>query len=377
MNIHQATQAELVSLISSDAPFPRKAVACERLAVIGDKDSVQALAGLLGDEKLSDFARIALQALPFPEAGRALREALSTTKGPALAGVVNSLACRQDIEAVPAILALAKQPESGALPALARLATPDALAAICDALKQTSGVKDHPVWQAVLEAAARQIAGSHKPKAAELLTSLLAAKPPMPIASAANQLLERAKAVTLFDGKSLDGWEGSADWFRVSHGAITAGSLEKPVPQNEFLTTTREFGDFELRLNVRLRHKFTNGGVQFRSQRVPNIRGMSGYQADAAVGYWGGIYDEGRRASFLGVRTVPEKIAAMVNPLGWNAYRIRCEGSHVRLWLNGILTSDFTETDAAIPSRGFIAVQLHAGNPTEVDYKDIELTELG
>lgn len=376
MNIDQANQAELLALLSADASFPDKARACERLVLIGDKDCVPALAGLLGDGKLADFARIALQALPFPEAGDALRQALATTTGNTLAGVVDSLACRGDARSVTALSALTGQPESGALSALAKIATPESIAVITAAITTAAGSKSHPAWQAALEGAAELVRQERKPEATRLLDSLVAANPPAAIAGAVARLKERASAIRLFDGKSFEGWEGDLQWFRITDGAIVAGDLTKPIPQNEFLATTREFADFELRVQVRLRHRTTNGGIQFRSHRVPNSREMAGYQADAADGYWGGIYDESRRGTFLGTRTDPAKVSAMVNPLGWNTYRIRCEGPRVRLWLNGILTSDFTETDPSVPKKGFIAVQVHAGQATEIEYKHIEITEL-
>lgn len=375
MNFDQANQAELISVLSTDAPFSDKARACQRLALIGDKNAVDPLAGLLGDEKLADFARIALQAFPFPEAGDALRKALASANGTTLAGVIDSLACREDARSVTGLSALIGQPESGALSALAKIATPEAVAAIKTALKQDTDAKPPSAQQAALEAAAELLKRDRKVEAARLLEALLAAKPPQHIADAANKLAEYAKSVRLFDGKTFEGWEGDLEWFRIVDAVIVAGDLTKPIPRNEFLATTREFGDFELRLKVRLRHRGTNGGIQFRSHRVPNSREMAGYQADAAAGYWGGIYDESRRATFLGTRADSAKIAAMVNPLGWNEYRIRCEGNRIRLWLNGILTSDFIETDASIPTKGFIAVQVHAGNPSEVDYKDVEITE--
>lgn len=376
MNIDQANQAELLALLCSGASFPEKARACQRLMLIGDKDSVPILAGLLGDGKLADFARVALQAFPFPEAANALRKALATTDGSILAGVIDSLACRRDELSVTALWALTGQADSGALSALAKIATPEAVAVIVEAMKSAKGSKDDRVLQAALDAAAGLMRRDRKAEAAQVLDALFAGKPPQSIAEAAVRLKERATAIRLFNGKTMDGWEGNLDWFRIIDGVIVAGNLSKPIPQNEFLATTREFSNFELRLQVRLRHRTTNGGIQFRSHRVPNSREMAGYQADAAAGYWGGIYDESRRATFLGTRTDPAKVAAMVNPLGWNSYRIRCEGTRVRLWLNGILTSDFIETDASIPTNGFIALQIHSGQATEVDYKDIEITEL-
>ena len=74
--------------------------------------------------------------------------------------------------------------------------------------------------------------------------------------------------VALFDGKTFAGWEGNTDsvW-RIEDGALTAGSLEKKQEKNDFLATTKEYGDFELTLKWRLEgtEGFVNGGVQIRS----------------------------------------------------------------------------------------------------------------
>ena len=80
---------------------------------------------------------------------------------------------------------------------------------------------------------------------------------------------------------------------------------------------------------------------------LPNSREMAGYQADMAAEYWGGLYDESRRDKFLG-KPDPAAVAKVLKPADWNDYVIRCEGPRIRLWLNGLLTVDFTETDPAM-----------------------------
>lgn len=186
--------------------------------------------------------------------------------------------------------------------------------------------------------------------------------------------------IALFNGHNLDGWQGDAAVFRVQDGAIVAGSMDHPIAQNEFLCTTKEYENFELRLKFKLLGgQKSNGGVQFRSQRMakdsdkPNE--MIGYQADIAEGYWGCLYDESRRKRILAGPSEAER-KAMVKPDEWNDYRIVCEGRRIRLWLNGRQTVDYTEKDASIPQKGLIAVQIHGGPPAEAWYKDIEIRVL-
>ena len=79
----------------------------------------------------------------------------------------------------------------------------------------------------------------------------------------------------MFNGKDLTGWEGETQkTWRVEDGPIVGGSLDAAVPCNEFLCTTKSFGDFELKLKFKSLgdRKQANAGVQFRTQRIPNER---------------------------------------------------------------------------------------------------------
>ena len=181
----------------------------------------------------------------------------------------------------------------------------------------------------------------------------------------------------LFNGTTLDGWEGNEACFRVEDGAIVGGSLEEGLKQNQFLATTGEFGDFELSLKFKITGdpKNANAGVQIRSQRIPNHHEMIGYQADIGQHYWGALYDESRRNKILAQPDDATRARA-VKQGDWNEYRIRCEGKRIQLWLNGIQTVDYTESDETLVQRGRIALQVHSGPPMVARYKDIDLQEL-
>lgn len=183
----------------------------------------------------------------------------------------------------------------------------------------------------------------------------------------------------LFDGKSLKGWEGDKELFRVEDGAIVAGTLERDIPHNDFLCTEKEYGDFELRLSVKLLGEGDNAGVQVRSRRVPDDHEVSGYQADAGSAWdrpiWGALYDEARRNRIL-ADPGEEVLKELVKPNEWNEMRVRCEGPRIQIWLNGKQTVDYTEEDADIPTSGIIGVQIHGGPPAEAWYKDIQIREL-
>ncbi len=186
------------------------------------------------------------------------------------------------------------------------------------------------------------------------------------------------KPVTLFDGKTFAGWEGDTDkTWKIEDGALVGGSLEVAVPRNEFLSTKKSYGDFELKVKFKLLgdKAKANAGVQFRTKRIPNHHEVSGYQADMGQNYWGALYDESRRKKIL-AQPAPATIEKVVKFEDWNEYTIRCEGPRVRLWLNGTLTVDYTEADDKIERDGIIAVQVHGGGKTKAYYKDITIEEL-
>lgn len=198
------------------------------------------------------------------------------------------------------------------------------------------------------------------------------------IVSALLLACSHAAPVPLFDGKTFAGWEGdTTKTWRIEDGAIVGGSLTEKVPHNEFLATTKQFGNFELRLKFKLTGTDgqINAGVQIRSQRIANHFEMIGYQADLGEGYYGSLYDESRRKKILAAAD-KEAVAKVLKLGDWNDYRIRCEGRRVQLWINGVQTVDYTEPDEAIEQTGYIAVQIHGGGKAVASYKDILIEEL-
>ena len=184
-----------------------------------------------------------------------------------------------------------------------------------------------------------------------------------------------APAVPLFDGKTLEGWEGGSGCFRVQDGAIVGGQLGEPISVSDYLCTTRAFGDFELTAEVRTLGPRTNGGIQFRGARIPNSHAMTGFQADVCDNaYWGCLYDCARNGF---AARVPQKELSRILRVGdWNEYRVRAVGNRIRIWLNGYRTVDWTETDPKIPTKGVFGLQTHQGPPGEGWYRNIMVREL-
>lgn len=188
----------------------------------------------------------------------------------------------------------------------------------------------------------------------------------------------RAASVSLFDGKTLDGWTYNDKIWRLEDGLITGGSLAERVPRNEFIATKKSFHNFDLRLKLKLTgtEGFVNSGVQVRSVRVPNNSEMSGYQVDYGKGWYGKIYDETRRNKVIAEAPDLKAAVAAIKEGDWNEYRIVAEGPRIRSWINGVPALDYTEADPNIAQDGLIGIQVHGGGKALVHAKDITIEEL-
>ena len=177
--------------------------------------------------------------------------------------------------------------------------------------------------------------------------------------------------VSLFNGRDLGQWDGDPRLWSVVDKLLTGSSEGVPLEKNSFLIYRgREYQNFELRLDIRLRNH--NSGIQFRSQASEGWV-VKGLQADAAEGnWWGSIYDEGGTRGVI-VNGWKGKAEKIVKPGDWNEYSILCQGGKVRLRINGIVTAELENEPA---NRGVIALQLHAGPPMKVEFRNIRIREL-
>jgi hypothetical protein len=174
----------------------------------------------------------------------------------------------------------------------------------------------------------------------------------------------------LFDGKTLDGWDGDPRLWKVRDGMIIGNTDGVQLERNTFLITKRTFRDFILRTEVKLRNH--NSGIQFRSEAFPGwvVRGL---QADMAENnWWGGIYDEGGKRGVL-VNGWKGKAETVVKPKDWNTYEVSCIGDLIQLRVNGLLTAELHDSTRM---EGVIALQLHRGPGMEVAFRNIRIKEL-
>lgn len=200
---------------------------------------------------------------------------------------------------------------------------------------------------------------------------------------------------SIFDGKSMDGWEGAKGYWSVEDGALTGQfTADNNLPNNTFLIWRGgKVADFHLKLKFRMTEG--NSGIQYRSQEHDNFV-VGGYQADADFGkQWVGIlYDErGRgilatRMQSVTIQADGEKVVEELdgdpkvflekyNPSEWNTYEIIAKGNHLEHIVNGITTVKVVDQQTeASESEGVLAFQLHTGPPMKVQYKDIQLKSL-
>ena len=208
--------------------------------------------------------------------------------------------------------------------------------------------------------------------------------------------------ISLFDGKTLDGWEGLDGFWSVKDGAIT-GEEDKhhPAPQTFLVYKPRHFADFELRFKYKFATPDGNSGVQFRSKMlIPKQLRVGGYQADmdGKRGYDGSVYDEAGVAggrgtmSQRGERTVwaadgnkhvtklPESGPELKNAIhvnDWNDVVLTAQGPHITYTINGHLMTDLTDDSPKALHDGILALQLHQGFVMTIQFKDIRIKPLG
>ncbi len=184
--IATADETSALATLASDAGTEKKVQACNELAVIGTPKAIPALAGLLADEKLNDYARSALEVMKDPAATKALLDALPKLKDDRLAGAITSLGYRGDASAVPALQKLAA-PESGvceqALSALAMIGSDDAVKTILSVLKDGQAKCKVCAADAALLAADRMKKAGKSPAA--IKAAIKAAEVPANIKAAA------------------------------------------------------------------------------------------------------------------------------------------------------------------------------------------------
>lgn len=171
-----------IETIKSNAPRMEKDHACRILRVIGTVDSIEALGELLTDEENSHNARYALESMRYPEADRALRDALGKTRGQVKIGIINSLAMRANEQNVAALLPLLEDADpdvaGAAAWALGRTGSPKAVDALSKSYGSASGKMREAVADGLLNAADQFVVKGNPKEALEIYKQLQASDAP-------------------------------------------------------------------------------------------------------------------------------------------------------------------------------------------------------
>ncbi|MCY2964918.1 MAG: HEAT repeat domain-containing protein [Planctomycetota bacterium] len=180
----------LHAVLRSDASLHDKGVACRRLAVIGDRQSIPVLAELLSDKALSQFARTGLEAIPDPAVDEVFRAALSRVKGSQLIGVLNSIGNRRDSGAIGQLAELMKSGEpqiqsAAAAAALGRVGNTESAKRLHETLGGTAGPVRVAVADACLRCADLLFAEKHPKEAIALYDAVREGDTPLPLRTAA------------------------------------------------------------------------------------------------------------------------------------------------------------------------------------------------
>ena len=202
---------------------------------------------------------------------------------------------------------------------------------------------------------------------------------------------------SIFNGTDLAGWEGNPKLWSVQDGTITGKTTaEDPIKGNTFLIwKDGTLEDFELRLSYRM--VGGNSGIQYRSKVTDEKNWVvGGYQADFEAGttYSGILYEERGRGILaqrgqmtwiqedgkirvVGSLGKSEDIQATIKHEDWNDYVVIARGNHLTHVINGRVTVDVTDDQESKAAKsGILALQVHAGPPMMVQFKNVRLKSL-
>jgi Domain of Unknown Function (DUF1080) len=189
-----------------------------------------------------------------------------------------------------------------------------------------------------------------------------------------------ADFVPLFDGKTLTGWKNPYEWGQID---IVNAEIHLTGEKKFFVVTEKTYSDFIFEGDILLPEGKANSGFMFRAHVEKNK--VFGYQAevdgDANRKWSGGLYDEGRRMWFAspikGDKASEEAFRARAGDAfkrnDWNTYRIECRGKSLKIFVNGVLTTDIEDdTDAS----GVIAIQHHGEKGQTYKFRNLRIQEL-
>ena len=240
-----------------------------------------------------------------------------------------------------------------------------------------------------------------------LLAAILVAWPAAGQSESARKEPAAPGEISLFDGKSLNGWSGDSRYWSVIDGAIT-GRTDVPLEENTYLIREGTFANFEARLMYRFLTQIGNSGLQYRGRRIegkPFV--VRGYQANIVTTHadrtfamlwedearellalYGEIVEISATADPSAGETFERRVTGLVNSKAeimaaarrypeWNEHIVIAYGNRLIHALNGMVTLEAIDNDEASRSlEGAFALQIHRDMAMAVQFKDITVREL-
>ncbi|HCC56827.1 MAG TPA: DUF1080 domain-containing protein [Solibacterales bacterium] len=193
--------------------------------------------------------------------------------------------------------------------------------------------------------------------------------------------LEEAGFHSIFDGKTLGGWDCDPDFWRVENGSIVGETKVGHQPKQNIFCIWKggSPGDFELKLQYKLTGG--NSGIQYRSVEMPSVNKwvLKGYQADidAEQRFTGQVYEErgrgfvalrgqiayipdGKKPGSIGSTGNDAELKGLIKTDDWNDMHIIARGNTLIQLINGRVMCVLVDDDKANRKMdGEIGIQLH------------------
>jgi hypothetical protein len=181
-------------------------------------------------------------------------------------------------------------------------------------------------------------------------------------AAAAEPAAERLPPI--FNGTDFTGWKLPAEpHWTVKDGVIVGQS--DPQHKGSMLYTEQAYGDVAFETDVRFSGEI-DSGIMLRRPEVQVQIGVSrSLKRDMTCSFYTGTYPEEARA---------KGVESLLKPGAWNRIRVEARGDTFTVWLNGTEVSRYTDAKYAAP--GPIGLQIHAGLPMKVEFRDLRARSL-
>jgi hypothetical protein len=230
----------------------------------------------------------------------------------------------------------------------------------------------------------------------------------------------------IFDGKTLNHWDGPSDVWHVEDGAIVGvSSPENPSGTTNIIWQGGQPANFELKLEMKLEGEGANGGVQYRSHMVAPKFGpapenltleqkqqweqreaigkkrakwnMTGYQADFDYKnqYTGQLYEQSsprgiiawrsqvvateanKKPTLLATLGSSDELKSLIKPGEWNQVEIIADGNTLVHIINGHIMAVLIDTDPKFSqAQGLIALEIEGGGNLKISHRNIWLKKL-